>query len=66
MGRTGVPLSVVTRPPLGGENTGLPSCWGRRTGTGEARGEEEQGQRLRLARPLSLGLIKLGKKQRGI
>ncbi|GFS41455.1 hypothetical protein Acr_00g0074450 [Actinidia rufa] len=41
MGRTGGPLSVVTRPPLGGENTGLPSCWGRRTGTGEARAGEE-------------------------
>ncbi|GFZ21313.1 eukaryotic aspartyl protease family protein [Actinidia rufa] len=60
MGRTGVPLSVVTRLPRGGENTGLPSCWGRRTGTGEARageeeqglgtGEEEQGQRLSLSR----------------
>ncbi|GFY87735.1 hypothetical protein Acr_05g0013740 [Actinidia rufa] len=43
MGRTGGTLSVITRPPLGGENTGLPSCWGRRSGTGEARGEEEQG-----------------------
>ncbi|GFZ20663.1 hypothetical protein Acr_28g0013680 [Actinidia rufa] len=50
MGRTGG-TSVVTRPPLGGENTGLPSCWGRRTGTGE----EEQGQRLSLSRLKQIG-----------
>ncbi|GFY82450.1 hypothetical protein Acr_02g0006900 [Actinidia rufa] len=63
MGRTGGTLSVVTRPPLGGENTGLPSCWGRRTGTGE----EEQGQTVATRKAsLSLGLIKLGKKEQGI
>ncbi|GFS30096.1 hypothetical protein Acr_00g0010120 [Actinidia rufa] len=66
MGRTGVPLSVVTRPPLGGENTSLPSCWenrdwgsscwGRRTGTGE----EEQGQRLSLSRLNQIGEERTG------
>ncbi|GFY86341.1 hypothetical protein Acr_04g0010790 [Actinidia rufa] len=62
MGRTGGTPSVVTRPPLGGENTGLPSYWGRRTGLGKKNRDRPS----RLARPLSLGLIKLGKKEQGI
>ncbi|GFY97739.1 hypothetical protein Acr_12g0002800 [Actinidia rufa] len=52
MGRTGVPSSVVTRPPRDGENTVLPSCWGKKNAVQDGLslwlnnqiGEEEQGR----------------------
>ncbi|GFZ04687.1 hypothetical protein Acr_17g0002590 [Actinidia rufa] len=63
MGRTWGTPSVVTRPPLGGKkNTGLPSCcWEEEQGLGKKNRDRPS----RLARPLSLGLIKLGKKEQG-
>ncbi|GFY93285.1 hypothetical protein Acr_08g0016810 [Actinidia rufa] len=56
MGRTGVPPSVVTRPPRGGEKYYFALVLG----------EEERGKRPSQDVSLSLGLtIELGKKKRG-
>ncbi|GFZ00266.1 hypothetical protein Acr_13g0016650 [Actinidia rufa] len=58
----GLPPSVVTRPPRGGENTILPSCWGKKN---VVFGGETVARRLSLSR-LNNGLtIKLGKKNQG-
>ncbi|GFS36112.1 hypothetical protein Acr_00g0044120 [Actinidia rufa] len=57
--RTGVPLSVVTRPPLGGENTGLPSCWEEEQGLGK-KNRDKDSQGLSLSRLNQIGEERTG------